>query len=69
MLSDDRAKIGITVKVTEVPIQEWFATLGYAKHGLSYMWYFDTTGDPTGSRPSCCPMGQPAYYSNATVTT
>ncbi len=69
VLSDDLAKIGITVKVTEVPIEEWLSTLGNGKHGLSYMWYFATTGDPTGLVTYLLSdkWGNVANYSNATV--
>lgn len=39
-------EIGITLTVKELPISEWLATLGDGTHGIGYMWYFSTTGDP-----------------------
>ncbi len=38
--------LGIELTVTEVPIEEWFATLEDAARALHYTWYFSTTGDP-----------------------
>lgn len=38
--------IGLDVSVREVPIEEWLATIGDGEHGLGFMWYFSTTGDP-----------------------
>lgn len=45
-LAENLKKIGITLTVSEVPIEKWLATIGDGKHGLSFMWYFSTTGDP-----------------------
>ncbi|WP_125098988.1 ABC transporter substrate-binding protein [Leucobacter chromiireducens] len=45
-IAENLDKIGITVKVREVPIEEWLATIGDGEHGLGFMWYFSTTGDP-----------------------
>jgi len=45
-LSASLKTIGIDLTVTEVPIEEWLATLGDGETGLSFMWYFSTTGDP-----------------------
>ncbi|WP_372592982.1 ABC transporter substrate-binding protein [Actinotalea sp.] len=45
-LSQSLATVGIDLTVTEVPIEEWLATLGDGETGLSFMWYFSTTGDP-----------------------
>lgn len=39
-------EIGITLTVKELPISEWLATLGDKSHGIGFMWYFSTTGDP-----------------------
>ncbi|QIM17203.1 ABC transporter substrate-binding protein [Leucobacter insecticola] len=46
-IAESLKKIGIEVKVREVPIEEWLATIGDGEHGLSFMWYFSTTGDPS----------------------
>ncbi|MGO3147158.1 MAG: ABC transporter substrate-binding protein [Leucobacter sp.] len=45
-LAENLKEIGITVNVREVPIEEWLATIGDGEHGLGFMWYFSTTGDP-----------------------
>nr|WP_274636508.1 ABC transporter substrate-binding protein [Microbacterium bovistercoris] len=46
-IAENLKTIGITVKVSEVPIEQWLATIGDGKHGLGFMWYFSTTGDPS----------------------
>lgn len=45
-VAESLSEIGIDVTVREVPIEEWLATIGDGEHGLSFMWYFSTTGDP-----------------------
>lgn len=45
-IAESLKEIGIEVKVREVPIEEWLATIGDGEHGLGFMWYFSTTGDP-----------------------
>lgn len=45
-LAENLKPLGITVTVREVPIEEWLATIGDGEHGLGFMWYFSTTGDP-----------------------
>lgn len=45
-LAQNLAEIGITVTVSEVPISQWFETLGDGEHGLAFMSYTSTTGDP-----------------------
>ncbi|MBC9955163.1 ABC transporter substrate-binding protein [Leucobacter sp. cx-42] len=45
-LAENLKTIGITVKVREVPIEEWLATVGDGEHGLGFMWYLPTTGNP-----------------------
>jgi peptide/nickel transport system substrate-binding protein len=46
-IAENLKEIGITVEVREVPIEEWLATIGDGEHGLGFMWYFSTTGDPS----------------------
>ncbi|WP_308492312.1 ABC transporter substrate-binding protein [Microbacterium terrisoli] len=46
-IAESLKTIGVTVKVSEVPIEQWLATIGDGKHGLGFMWYFSTTGDPS----------------------
>lgn len=43
-LAENLGKIGITLNVREVPIEEWLASLD--SHGIGFMWYFSTLGDP-----------------------
>lgn len=45
-LAENLKQIGITLTVREIPIEEWLNTIGDGEHGLSFMWYFSTTGDP-----------------------
>lgn len=45
-LAENLKEIGVNVKVREVPIEEWLASIGDGEHGLGFMWYFSTTGDP-----------------------
>lgn len=45
-LAENAKQLGIDITVREVPIEEWLATLGDGEHGLGFMWYFSTTGDP-----------------------
>ncbi|MEZ3161715.1 ABC transporter substrate-binding protein [Microbacterium sp. BWT-B31] len=46
-LAQNLAEIGITLNVREVPIEEWLASLDASgDHGVNYMWYFSTLGDP-----------------------
>jgi peptide/nickel transport system substrate-binding protein len=45
-IAENLKPLGIDVQVREAPIEEWLATIGDGEHGLSYMWYFSTTGDP-----------------------
>jgi len=46
-IAENLKTIGINVSVTEVPIEQWLATIGDGKHGLGFMWYFSTTADPS----------------------
>ncbi|MBL3700656.1 ABC transporter substrate-binding protein [Leucobacter luti] len=45
-IAESLGEIGIELAVREVPIEEWLATIGDGEHGLGFMWYFSTTGDP-----------------------
>ncbi|WP_223692144.1 ABC transporter substrate-binding protein [Leifsonia poae] len=46
-IAENLKTIGIKVSVSEVPIEQWLATIGDGKHGLGFMWYFSTTADPS----------------------
>lgn len=67
-LSENLAKIGITLNVREVPIEEWLASLDPSSdNGVNFMWYFSTLGDP-GEVPSyLLGAGNPAAYENAKI--
>lgn len=45
-LAENVKQLGIDLSVREVPLEEWLATIGDGEHGLGFMWYFSTTGDP-----------------------
>ncbi|OPG13620.1 peptide ABC transporter substrate-binding protein [Microbispora sp. GKU 823] len=63
----DLKKIGVTIEVKELPIEQWLAELnGFPP--LSYMWYFNTTGDPGELASWFLGEGNPAKYANDTIT-
>lgn len=66
-LSANLAEIGITIDVREVTIEEWLATIGDGVHGLGYMWYFSTTGDPGEVISYLYGEANPSNYTNADV--
>jgi len=45
-LAENLKELGITLNVREISTEEWLATIGDGEHGLGFMWYFSTTGDP-----------------------
>lgn len=46
-IAENLKQIDIDVTVREVPIEEWLASIGDGEHGLGFMWYFSTTGEPS----------------------
>ncbi|PWJ26251.1 peptide/nickel transport system substrate-binding protein [Branchiibius hedensis] len=66
-LAQNLKTIGITLSVKEVPIDQWLATIGDKTHGVSFMWYFSTTGDPAEVPSYLLGEGNPSGYSNAQV--
>lgn len=66
-LSANLAEIGITIDVREVTIEEWLATIGDGEHGLGYMWYFSTTGDPGEVISYLYGPENPSRYTNEEV--
>lgn len=66
-LSANLAEIGVTVDVREVTIEEWLATIGDGEHGVGYMWYFSTTGDPGEVITYLYGPENPSQYENAEV--
>ncbi|MEU0638540.1 ABC transporter substrate-binding protein [Streptomyces albidoflavus] len=45
-LAAELKKIGVTLKVEEITLEQWIAELGSGKFPLQFLWYFPTTGDP-----------------------
>lgn len=68
-IADNLAKIGITLEVTEVPIEQWFTTLSDETVGLHFTWYFSTTGDPAEVIGWYLRDGNPFGYTSTTVST
>jgi len=66
-LSANLAEIGITLDVREVTIEEWLATIGDGEHGVGYMWYFSTTGDPGEVITYLYGPENPSQYENEQV--
>ncbi|WP_062204021.1 ABC transporter substrate-binding protein [Demequina salsinemoris] len=67
-LSQDLATIGINLTVTEVPIEEWLASLDPSSgYGLNYMWYFSTLGDPAEIPSYLIGADNPAAYDNEEI--
>ena len=64
-LAENLATIGIDLAVKEVPIETWLATIGDGKHGLGFMWYFSTTGDPFEIPSYLVGAGNPNGYDSA----
>lgn len=62
----DLAKIGITLEVKELPIEQWLAELNEFPP-LSYMWYFNTTGDPGELATWFLGEANPAKYANDAI--
>ena len=59
--------MGITIEVQEMPVEQWYDTIGSADWGLAYMWYFNATGDPAELISWFLADGNPASYSNPKV--
>lgn len=64
-LSENLKQIGITLDVREVPLEEWLATIGDGEHGVGYMWYFSTTGDPAEVNSYLLGEANPNAWENA----
>ena len=63
------AEIGITIEVEEMPVEQWYDTIGSPDWGLAYMWYFNATGDPAELISWFLAEGNPASYTNEEVAT
>lgn len=66
-LAQDLATIGVTLEVEEMPVEQWYDTIGSPDWGLAYMSYFNTTGDPAELSSWFLAEGNPASYANAEV--
>lgn len=58
--------LGIKITVKQLAIEQWLAELGDFPP-LSFMWYFNTTGDPAELSAWFLADGNPAQYKNAAV--
>lgn len=64
-LAENLKQLGITLRVREVPTEEWLATIGDGQHGLGFMWYFSTTGDPAEISSYLLGEGNPSHIADA----
>lgn len=46
LLTQNLAEIGVTLETRSATLTEWFSTMGDRVHGIGFMSYFSTTGDP-----------------------
>ncbi|MFD7131659.1 ABC transporter substrate-binding protein [Streptomyces sp. NPDC059894] len=64
-------KLGITLDVKEVTLEQWIADLVPGKKPLQFLWYFPVTGDPSeltnAYLDSSATATNLAHYDNATV--
>jgi peptide/nickel transport system substrate-binding protein len=67
-LAETVKPLGINIEVEEMPVEQWYDTIGSADWGLAYMWYFNATGDPAEMSSWFFGEGNPASYTNDAVT-
>lgn len=68
VLASNLAKIGIKLKVSEVPIAQWLGSFTNPKIGLNFMWNQLATGDMAEYVETMLGPGNPSYYtSNAQI--
>ncbi|MEW2175505.1 ABC transporter substrate-binding protein [Streptomyces sp. NPDC005406] len=64
-------KIGITLNVKEITLEQWVAELGSGKQPLQFLWYFPVTGDPAELADpylnAAATATDIAHYDNGTV--
>ena len=68
VLKQDLAPLGIIIEIKEMPVEQWYDTIGSADWPLAYMDYTSTTGDPAEMSSWFLGDGNPAGYTNAEVT-
>lgn len=66
-LAQNLKELGITLTVKELPISSWIETLQDGVHGLSFMSYNSTTGDPAELIGWFLGPDNPASYDNPAV--
>ncbi|HUH53857.1 MAG TPA: ABC transporter substrate-binding protein [Microbacteriaceae bacterium] len=64
-IAENMKQLGVTINVREVPIEEWLATIGDGEHGLGFMWYFSTTGDPAEVSSYLLGAGNDSHFDSA----
>lgn len=67
-LAQNLEPLGITLTPKELPVSSWMDTLEDGEHGLAFMSYNSTTGDPAELISWFLGEGNPARYENADVT-
>lgn len=60
--------LGIIIEIKEMPVEQWYGTIGSEEWPLAYMDYSSTTGDPAEMSSWFLGAGNPAGYSNDEVT-
>ncbi|MFJ2091274.1 ABC transporter substrate-binding protein [Streptomyces sp. NPDC087901] len=72
-LASSLKKIGITLNVKEITLEQWVAELGSGKQPLQFLWYFPVTGDPAELADpylnAAATATDIAHYDNSTVNT
>jgi len=67
VLASNLKQIGITLKVSEVPIETWLGNMFSNKYGLNFMWDQVMTGDQSELAGFLLGAGNPSDFSNAQV--
>lgn len=67
-LAQNLEPLGITLTPQELPVSSWIDTLEDGEHGLAFMSYNSTTGDPAELISWFLGDGNPARYQNDDVT-
>lgn len=67
-LKQDLAPLGIILEIKEMPVEQWYETIGSADWPLAYMDYTSTTGDPAEMSSWFLGEGNPAGFSSPEVT-
>ncbi len=60
--------LGIIIEIDEMPVEQWYDTIGSKDWGLAYMDYTSTTGDPAEMSSWFLGPYGPAGYTNDDVT-